>query len=707
MKQRIWDFVSLALGVHHLVKINPSSNKGNRISLSVIGGRGDISDTLKQSDITMQQGKLQTSKSSSRLVSVPKRLWRARAKSQSRISTGHAGLWIPEGNNRWKSSGGQRVNLQPVNLLQLSEIERVAFQQVALAKLKSSGLQCDIPKEVSSVEKTKRRPALLRRKAATTSLFEGKGQKDKESADSSCTVFGIPLSKCVQNDRASTQRSASFRIYQDQSRLNTEALMTAAGRRSESLNDAMDATGLRSGKESGSSESLPSLRPHSDGGLLETINSGGDRPLFKSLLYGDGPQVPRVVKSCLRHLENYGLNTLGLFRVSSSKKRIRQLREDFDSGQNIQLDSEFHPHDVAQLLKEYFRDLPDPLLTRDLYTHLLNTLRFRPAQQLEAQRFLVSLLPVYNRDTLWALSNFLGKVVENSVDRKNADGEMIIGNRMDAQNLATLFGPNILRIPQSGKGSEFLVENNARMEERCDVILVVRNLIENHKKMFEVTVEDLDAVYRRLQIEDPEALDAVMKWRFHSQLENDTENVVDNRLVESGKNTRIPSISFNDVRPLMLAEDSPSRSAPDKMNAGSRSSTDKKSHFWSRSSEKNTVKTDTNFSVSEPVTIKPPQRRERTRYSLKPSERKNMIEKSASTSSILHPRMEDRDDSPERPLASQTAPIAAAKNLASILITSDHSIRRKSKGSNSVSAVRFQNERWKRWEIIASEYTEH
>lgn len=34
-----------------------------------------------------------------------------------------------------------------------------------------------------------------------------------------------------------------------------------------------------------------------------------------------------------------------------------------------------------------------------------------------------------------------------------------------------------------------------------------------------VTADDMDAVYRRLQIEDPEALDAVMKWRFHNQLE--------------------------------------------------------------------------------------------------------------------------------------------------------------------------------------------
>lgn len=39
------------------------------------------------------------------------------------------------------------------------------------------------------------------------------------------------------------------------------------------------------------------------------------------------------------------------------------------------MDEENGVHDVAALLKEFFRDLPDPLLTRDLYTAFLNTTR--------------------------------------------------------------------------------------------------------------------------------------------------------------------------------------------------------------------------------------------------------------------------------------------------------------------------------------------
>lgn len=50
-----------------------------------------------------------------------------------------------------------------------------------------------------------------------------------------------------------------------------------------------------------------------------------------------------------------------------------QLREEFDRGVDVQLDEEHSIHDVAALLKEFLRDMPDPLLTRELYTAFINT----------------------------------------------------------------------------------------------------------------------------------------------------------------------------------------------------------------------------------------------------------------------------------------------------------------------------------------------
>lgn len=52
---------------------------------------------------------------------------------------------------------------------------------------------------------------------------------------------------------------------------------------------------------------------------------------------------------------------------------VLQLREDFDCGKETSLDDEQCPHDIATLLKEYLRDLPDPLLCRDLYHAFVQT----------------------------------------------------------------------------------------------------------------------------------------------------------------------------------------------------------------------------------------------------------------------------------------------------------------------------------------------
>lgn len=61
--------------------------------------------------------------------------------------------------------------------------------------------------------------------------------------------------------------------------------------------------------------------------------------------------------------------------VNKKSNCFSQLREEFDQGWEVQMDEENAVHDVAALLKEFFRDLPDPLLTRDLYTAFLNTTR--------------------------------------------------------------------------------------------------------------------------------------------------------------------------------------------------------------------------------------------------------------------------------------------------------------------------------------------
>jgi len=60
------------------------------------------------------------------------------------------------------------------------------------------------------------------------------------------------------------------------------------------------------------------------------------------------------------------------------------------------------------------------------------------------------------------------------------------GNKMDAHNLATLFGPNILHKAKGG-ALQFQVESQERAEERVEVIEVVREMIEHQVSIFAVS----------------------------------------------------------------------------------------------------------------------------------------------------------------------------------------------------------------------------
>ena len=64
---------------------------------------------------------------------------------------------------------------------------------------------------------------------------------------------------------------------------------------------------------------------------------------------------------------------------------------------------------------------------------------------------------------------------------------------MDVHNLATLFGPNILRRSQAGgvasaSDKELMYQQSGdRVEESKEVIEVVKDMIDNHHDLFEVS----------------------------------------------------------------------------------------------------------------------------------------------------------------------------------------------------------------------------
>lgn len=458
---------------------------------------------------------MQKSKSSSSVVHhgsrlVAKKIWRSRSKSTSRASN-QPSVWTPQGKCTWAGTTGRRVTLQDTPLRSLSEIEKKVLCKVAVAKLQALNLGVHIRPPSESfgsntvVTKPKRRAPLLKRKALTTGFFDNKGKDDKEKDSPGGLVFGIPLSQCLENDRIARIAAGEVSDVGCLSRSSRHGSRT-------SFTSLIEPTVAAKTDEGGSSESLSSkggALTGSDSGVLELSDSGGGGPP------GEWDAVPGIVRQCIRHLENTGLRTLGIFRVSPSKKRVRQLREDFDCGRETKIGPDQCPHDVAALLKEFFRDLPDPLLCRDLYQAFVHTQKIRNRRlQQEALQHLVQLLPTPNRETLWALLNFLNVVAANSEDQKNERGEWVAGNKMDTTNLATVFAPNILHCVKPGQRSEVSAE---RAEERIDVINVVRALLEHATTLFTVPAALLDEVYLHMMDTHPADLDLALSRRVEEQ----------------------------------------------------------------------------------------------------------------------------------------------------------------------------------------------
>ncbi|KAJ3036663.1 hypothetical protein HDV00_002487 [Rhizophlyctis rosea] len=207
--------------------------------------------------------------------------------------------------------------------------------------------------------------------------------------------------------------------------------------------------------------------------------------LVKSLQYASVPadptdnmlnsrRIPVVVYECIRYLKQHGLEASGLFRVSGSEKRMGHLAVEFDTpptyGSGCSFEG-YSVYDVADFLKKYLRRMPEPLLTFELYPHLLKCLDV-PAEsglRIRALRLLLLLLPSPHLVLLETLLDLFASIVTNSHQ-----------NQMNSHNLARVFSPNILR----SKSQKQPLEEY----ERCSFVMEI--LIDNWSQ-FVVTSKEV------------------------------------------------------------------------------------------------------------------------------------------------------------------------------------------------------------------------
>nr|XP_057938239.1 rho GTPase-activating protein 6-like isoform X2 [Doryrhamphus excisus]XP_057938240.1 rho GTPase-activating protein 6-like isoform X2 [Doryrhamphus excisus]XP_057938241.1 rho GTPase-activating protein 6-like isoform X2 [Doryrhamphus excisus] len=436
-----------------------------------------------------------------------------------------------QGGFTWNSVSGRSVGLKPVPLQSLSELERVRLQDVAFRRLlrdRNLGCHITIPKYGHKHKKS------LRRKLDSLSKEKS---KDKEAPHQ---VFSIPLAQVISNDRIHKQRhDAPPEQHSDPTELVLSFLHFTSTFKRANKELSSSNSSLSSNSESPNKSFVPACdaapRTRRRGGvsvdcitdlddnqsqLLEALQLSlpvdnavssrkkrHDKKLSLNPMY---PQVPRIVELCCQHLESHGLQTVGIFRVGSSKKRLRQLREELDQGWELHLDEQHSVHDVAALLKEFLRDMPDPLLTRELYTAFINTTLLDQVEQEKAIQLLVFLLPPCNCDTLQRLLCLLSSVAAHADDMLDESGDKKPGNKMTPLNLATILGPNLLH-KQKNPDKEFAVQSLARAEESSAIISVVQTMINACESLFSVPAELQNEVLLSLLETDPDVVDYLLR----------------------------------------------------------------------------------------------------------------------------------------------------------------------------------------------------
>ncbi|XP_055906378.1 serine-rich adhesin for platelets [Eupeodes corollae] len=150
-----------------------------------------------------------------------------------------------------------------------------------------------------------------------------------------------------------------------------------------------------------------------------------------------GQTLPMPVRAAFRWLQLNALDQIGLFRKSGVKSRIFKLKERVEvaetSAECMDVFDTQQAYDVADMVKQYFRDLPESLLTTKMSETFAAIFQHLPLDvRLDAVQCAVLLLPDENREILYALLEFLTLVADNSQY-----------NQMTANNLAVCLAPSL------------------------------------------------------------------------------------------------------------------------------------------------------------------------------------------------------------------------------------------------------------------------
>ncbi|XP_069510668.1 rho GTPase-activating protein 44 isoform X5 [Ambystoma mexicanum] len=159
-----------------------------------------------------------------------------------------------------------------------------------------------------------------------------------------------------------------------------------------------------------------------------------------------GRDIAFPVEACVTMLLECGMQEEGLFRVAPSASKLKKLKAALDCCVVDVAEYSVDPHAIAGALKSYLRELPEPLMTFELYDEWIQASNIQDQdKRLQALWNACEKLPKTNYNNLRYLIKFLAKLTEYQD-----------ANKMTPSNMAIVLGPNLLWPQAEGNITEMM-----------------------------------------------------------------------------------------------------------------------------------------------------------------------------------------------------------------------------------------------------------
>ncbi|KAM6964423.1 rho GTPase-activating protein 44-like isoform 5-T5 [Tautogolabrus adspersus] len=169
------------------------------------------------------------------------------------------------------------------------------------------------------------------------------------------------------------------------------------------------------------------------------------KPLEEHLALS-GRDIAFPIEACVTMLLECGMQEEGLFRIAPSASKLKKLKASLDCGVMDVQEYSADPHAIAGALKSYLRELPEPLMSYELYNDWIQASNIQDQdKRLQALLSACEKLPPANNNNFKYLIKFLSKLTEYQDF-----------NKMTPGNIAIVLGPNLLWMNNEGNITEMM-----------------------------------------------------------------------------------------------------------------------------------------------------------------------------------------------------------------------------------------------------------